>query len=147
VSDDSYSEINLHIVWHTKLSAPLLTPAVEAFVHRYLKHRLLTEEGLVLYAIGGTETHIHIALSIPPTALISELIRRLKGSSAHEANRQFGDKEKVLEWQRGYGVVSFGTRNLAWVREYVENHRLHHARGTIQERLECHVAPGQKEPV
>lgn len=26
---------------------------------------------------------------------------------------------KALEWQRGYGVVSFGKRNLEWVLDYV----------------------------
>jgi putative transposase len=147
VSHDSYSEINIHIVWHTKLSSPVLTPPVEAFVHRYLKHRLLAEEGLLLHAVGGTENHVHVAIGISPTTLISELIGRLKGSSAHEANRQFGTTQKVLEWQRGYGVVSFGTRNLEWVKAYVENQRKHHAQGTIQERLERHLAPAHKESV
>jgi putative transposase len=146
VSHDFYSEINLHIVWHTKLSMPLLTPAVAAFVHSHLKHRLISEEGVVLHAIGGIETHIHVALGILPTVLISELIGRLKGTSAHEVNLQFGTTHKVLEWERGYGVVSFGTRHLPWVRAYVENQREHHARGTLQDRLELYLPPGQKEP-
>jgi putative transposase len=47
-----------------------------------------------------------------------------------------GRRQKVLEWQNAYGVVSFGTRDLPWVIEYVRNQREHHARGTIQERLE-----------
>ncbi len=33
MSHNHYAEINLHIVWHTKLSQPLLTPEVEAAVH------------------------------------------------------------------------------------------------------------------
>jgi hypothetical protein len=40
------------------------------------------------------------------------------------------------QWQGGYGVVSFGTRDLPWVVAYIENQREHHARGTIHERLE-----------
>jgi putative transposase len=124
---------------------PLLTAPVEAFVHRYLKHQLLAEENVVLHAIGGIETHVHVALRVPPTLLISELIGRLKGASAHEANLHFGDAGKVLEWQRGYGVVSFGTRNLAWVKDYVENQREHHERGTLQERLERFLPPDDKD--
>jgi putative transposase len=147
MSRDSYSEINLHVVWHTKLSMPLLTPALESFVHHHITHRLLAEEGVVVHAVGGTETHVHATISIPPTVLISELIGRIKGSSAFEANRQFGATEKVLEWQRGYGIVSFGTRNLPWVKAYVENQKVHHARGTLQERLELAEAPGEKAPV
>ena len=143
----SYSEINLHVVWHTNLSMPLLTPALESFVHHHITHRLLTEEGIVVHAIGGTENHVHLAISVPPTVLVSELIGRIKGSSAFEANRQFAVSEKLLEWQRGYGVVSFGTRNLAWVKSYIEKQKEHHARGTLQERLELAEAPGEKAPV
>ena len=29
----------------------------------------------------------------------------------------------MLEWQAGYGVVSFGTKNLEWVKAYVRNQR------------------------
>jgi putative transposase len=146
VSRDSYSEINLHIVWHTKLSMPLLTPPIEAFVHRYLKHRLLAEERVIVHAIGGIENHVHVAISVPPTVLISELIGRMKGGAAHEANLKFGVTDKILEWQRGYGVVSFGTRNLPWVKAYVENQQQHHARGTLQDRLENAGEPEDKEP-
>jgi hypothetical protein len=32
--------------------------------------------------------------------------------------------------------VSFGTRDLPWVIEYIRNQREHHARGTVHERLE-----------
>jgi putative transposase len=124
---------------------PLLTAPVEAFVQRYLKHRLLAEEKVLLHAIGGIETHVHVALRVPPTVMISELIGRLKGVSAHETNLQFAHTGKVLEWQRGYGVVSFGTRNLSWVKSYVENQREHHARGTLQERLERFLPPDDKD--
>jgi hypothetical protein len=42
-----YSEINLHLVWHTKSSRPLLTPQVEPFVHRYLRGRLINSDGVL----------------------------------------------------------------------------------------------------
>jgi len=32
--------------------------------------------------------------------------------------------------------VSFGTKDLPWVVDYVRNQREHHACGTVQERLE-----------
>ena len=36
---------------------------------------------------------------------------------------------KVLEWQRGYGVVSFGKKHLDWVQNYIANQKEHHAAG------------------
>jgi len=42
----------------------------------------------------------------------------------------------VLQWQAGYGVVSFGTRDLDWVKQYIRNQREHHASGKVVDRLE-----------
>jgi putative transposase len=43
---------------------------------------------------------------------------------------------KLLEWQKGYGIVSFGQKDLKWVVNYVENQKEHHRKGTTHERLE-----------
>jgi putative transposase len=131
-----YSELHLHMVWHTKLSLPLLTPQVETVAHRYLRQKLINTPGAFVHEIGGTETHVHLVVTIAPTILISDLIGKLKGASSHEVNQKIGLGRKVLEWQSGYGVVGFGTKDLEWVKAYVRNQRQHHARGTVQERLE-----------
>ena len=136
MSRNFYSEIHLHIVWHTKQSDPLLTPEVEAFVHRCLRQRLVDTPGVFVHEIGGTETHVHVCLTILPTIAISELVGELKGASSHEVNQRLGRGCKLLQWQAGYGVVSFGTKDLEWVKAYVRNQRQHHARGTAHDRLE-----------
>jgi putative transposase len=136
MSRNYYSEIILHMVWHTKLSRPLLTPEVEAVVHHYLRGYLINMPGAFVHEVGGIETHVHLAVSIAPTILVSELIGKLKGASSHEVNQKLSQGRKLLEWQAGYGVVSFGTKDLEWVRGYVRNQCEHHARGTAQERLE-----------
>jgi putative transposase len=145
LSRNYYSEINLHIVWHTKLSMPLLTPQVEAVVHHYLRGKLINLPGAYIHEIGGTETHVHLAVSIAPTILISDLIGKLKGASSHEVNQKLGGNRRLLEWQAGYGVVSFGTKAMGWVRSYIRNQREHHARGTVFERLERTLAIEEAE--
>jgi putative transposase len=136
MSQNSYFEINLHIVWHTKESAPLLTPQVEAVVHHYLRGRCINTRGVYIHEVGGIETHVHLCVSVPPTLQPSEFIGQLKGSSAHEPNQKLAAGHKLLEWQAGYGVVSFGTKDLPWVKAYVRNQRQRHARGEVEERLE-----------
>ncbi|MCE5268316.1 MAG: IS200/IS605 family transposase [Planctomycetaceae bacterium] len=131
-----YSEINLHITWHTKDSLPLLTPTVEPLLHRYIKQRLINEKGVFFHEIGGIETHVHLVVAVPPTISVSEWIGQLKGASAHEVNQQIGLRDKPLQWQTGYGVVSFGTGDLDWVKEYVRNQQRHHAEGKTFDRLE-----------
>jgi putative transposase len=136
MSRNYYSEINLHLTWHAKNSLPLLTPQVEPLVQRYVKQKIVNSPGAFVHEIGGTETHLHVAVSIPPTLLVSELVGQLKGASSHDANEQLGLRGKVLEWQAGYGVVSFGSGDLEWVREYIRNQREHHAQGKVYDRLE-----------
>lgn len=143
MSRNYYSEINLHIVWHCKGSWPLLTPQVEPITYRFLKKRIIETPGAFVHEIGGIETHVHIAVTIPPTLLVSEFIGQLKGGTSHDVNQQFG-REKVLEWQTGYGVVSFGSRRLDWVLEYIRHQREHHARDTVHDRWERIT---QDEPV
>ena len=89
---------------------------------------------MYFHDVGGTENHVHTALSVPPTLLISEFIGRLKGGSSHEVNQVFGPGR--LQWQNGYGVVSFGTRDLEWVKAYIRDQKQHHAAGRVFERLE-----------
>jgi putative transposase len=136
MSRSYYSEINLHIVWHTKDSFPLLTTEIEPLAHRFLKKRIVDTPGAFYHEIGGIETHVHVVVTVPPTLLISEFIGKLKGGTSHDVNQVLGRRQKELQWQTGYGVVSFGTRDLRWVTEYVRNQHQHHARGTTAERLE-----------
>ncbi|MBZ5551532.1 MAG: IS200/IS605 family transposase [Acidobacteriia bacterium] len=130
-----YSEINLHIVWHTKQNANLLTEKIENRVYHFLKHRILQTPGIFFHSLGGTEDHVHLVVTVPPTLLISDWIGDLKGASAYYVNHEV-TKRKWLDWQTGYGVVSFGTRDLPWVINYVRNQKEHHDQGTIHERLE-----------
>jgi putative transposase len=141
MSNDYYSEIHLHFVWHTKGSRPLLTPEVEAVVHRYLRQRLTERRDVFVHEIGGTDDHIHTCVTIQPTVHISELVGQLKGSSSHEVNQKLGQGRKLLQWQTGYGVVSFGTGNLDWVKQYVRRQREHHRAGGVFDRLERITEP------
>jgi len=87
-----------------------------------------------LHGIDGTKTHVHLAMNIEPHVTISELVGELKGSCSHDINKR--RRTKDLQWQRGYGVVSFGKNNLDWVLDYIGNQKAHHAKGEVHDRLE-----------
>lgn len=130
-----YSEINLHLTWHTKHDAPVLVDAVENRTHHYLRHRALQTPGVIVHEVGGTADHVHLAVSIPPTVVVGNWIGELKGASSHYINHEICNR-KVLYWQDGYGVVSFGTKDLPWVVAYVRNQERHHAENRTHDRLE-----------
>lgn len=92
--------------------------------------------GAFVHEVGGIETHLHVVVTIAPTILISDFVGQLKGGTTHDVNQAMALKNKTLEWQSGYGVVSFGTGDLPWVIDYVRNQREHHQRGTTHQRLE-----------
>ncbi|MEO7658465.1 MAG: transposase [Pyrinomonadaceae bacterium] len=125
----SYSEINLHITWHTKGNLPMINEHIEPALFKFLRNKVIKTEGAFFHAIGGIETRVHIAVAVRPTVDIDKWIGQLKGASSHEF-------KKALQWQAGFGVVSFGTRDLPWVVAYVENQKERHKRGDISERLE-----------
>lgn len=129
-----YSEINFHIVWHTKSNLPMIKSEIESKLYGYLKHKILETPETIVHAIGGIEDHIHLAVSLPPTLEPANWIGKLKGASSHHINQSAN--HKLLEWQSGYGIVSFGTKDLKWAVNYVLNQKEHHKTGKIYERLE-----------
>ena len=134
MSSHVYHEIFLHLNWHTKLSMPLLNPILEKQVYSQITTRIRTTKGVWLHGIGGTPTHIHMAISLEPSVAISDLVQQLKGGSSHDINSKVNDK--ILQWQRGYGVVSFGKNNLPWILNYIAKQKEHHSSGRVHDRLE-----------
>jgi putative transposase len=134
MSRRSYSEINFHITWHTKNNLPLIKAEFELKLYQFLKQKMLETPETFVHAIGGIENHVHLAVSVPPTIQPAEWIGQLKGASSHYINQSVN--HKLLEWQNGYGIVSFGTRDLKWVVNYVLNQKEHHKKGKTFVRLE-----------
>jgi len=104
-------------------------------LYKYIRSYALQSSGLVFHDVGGTETHVHIAVTVPPTLLISVWIGKLKGASSHHVNHKLANR-RLLDWQTGYGVVSFGTKDLEWVVNYIRKQKEHHQRRTAVGRLE-----------
>lgn len=144
MSRRSYSEINLHFVWHVKSNLPLISTEIEPRLYGYIRKYALQSKGVIFHEIGGTDNHIHIAVTIPPTLLISEWVGKLKGASSHYVNHQLLNR-KILDWQAGYGVVSFGTKDLDWVKHYIRSQKEHHRKGTATERLERITSDDEEE--
>jgi len=131
-----FSQIYLHFNWHTLYDRPVLHGPLELYVQNFIRNRCRQTRGVFFEEIGGTDTHTHLATRCEPFVTPADLIGEVKGSASYEANKHF--KRKALDWQRGYGVVSFSKRQLPWIREYIRNQRRHHAAGTINEALEMH---------
>lgn len=107
----------------------MIDPAMWPELYAHLKNKIVETAGAYFHGIGGIETHVHIATSVKPSVHLDEWIGQLKGGSSYAMG-------KDLQWQHGYGIVSFGTKDLPWILEYIRNQERHHKNGTVHDRLE-----------
>jgi putative transposase len=123
-----------HLVWATKERHPFISSEIEIKLYSYITGKADSLNSIV-HAIGGTENHIHLILSIPPTQSIAEFVKNIKGSSSHYLNQTFRNPDK-FGWQEGYGVFSLGQRQLEQAVTYVLNQKEHHLQNTVNSHLE-----------
>ncbi len=107
----------------------MIDATIRPDLYAFLKNKVVTTRGAYFHAIGGIEDHVHLGCSVKPSIHLDEWIGQLKGASSYEMGNS-------LQWQAGYGIVSFGTRDLPWVRNYILNQPEHHQKGSVFERLE-----------
>ncbi len=88
-----------------------------------------------VYAINGWNDHLHMIVSIPPKHAVAYVVKSLKGASAFSLNQQ-ADKLEYFAWQRGYGVLTLGERQLERAIDYVANQKMHHHNQTTNRWLE-----------
>ena len=127
-------QLYYHFVWSTKNREPLITETYEKFLYRYIRSRA-NRLGCISHAVGGTEDHIHLVMSVPPTLAVADVVQKLKGGSSYTLNQRVSTTEK-FNWQREYGVFSLGRKQLDIAIKYVENQKEHHASGSVVRVLE-----------
>jgi len=130
----SYWRLHYHAIWSCKNRAPLITPELEPELYKYLRGKGL-ELGAIMHAVGGIEDHVHNVFSLPPKFAIADFIGKLKGASSHWVTHVLKHPGE-FDWQRGYGVLSFGDKNLPTVIAYANNQKEHHGRQTTHEAME-----------
>ena len=91
-----YAEINLHVTWHVKESAPLLVPKVEAIVHHHVRGKCINTQGAYIHEIDGTETHLNLAISIAIES--AELLEHFQWKNYEESEKHAVDaKEQIAD--------------------------------------------------
>lgn len=133
-----------HLVWATKNRAPLIQPEVEPRLYGYIVNKA-AELGVYVHAINGWTDHVHLVVSIPPKHAVADVVRRLKGASAHDLNHGAA-LPYAFAWQRGYGALSLGERQRPIAEAYVANQKRHHDQRTTNPWLEHDEAIDEGPP-
>jgi putative transposase len=116
-----------HVVWTTKNRHPWIGALEEEIVSASLK-LTFAEMEIIPHAVGFMPDHVHVVVSVPPKVAIADLVRRMKGASAHAINEDRRRMEQTkFGWQDEYGVLTFGEKALPDVKAYVLNQGAIHA--------------------
>jgi REP element-mobilizing transposase RayT len=82
-------------------------------------------------AIGGTDDHIHLLVSLHTNISVSQLVKDVKGSSSHLINHKIRPNES-FKWQGGYGVFSVSNEALPKICTYIKNQKEHHRENKLE---------------
>lgn len=128
---NTFTCLQYHIVFSTNHREPWIRPEIQERVWAYLGG-IARENGLKPLLFGGVDDHVHLLLSLPPTARVSEALTAIKGGSSgwiKEAVPSCGG----FGWQDGYAAFTVSKSQVAEVSEYIQNQREHHRVKTFQE--------------
>lgn len=133
---DTFSQINIMLVFGVKYRLGLLAPEMREHVHALIG-RIINDHGKGSrpICIGGTADHVHILLSLSTSISIADLTREIKSRSSRWINERrltlgrFG-------WQNGYGAFSYSQSARPQVIEYIKNQEAHHRTLSFREELE-----------
>ena len=128
-----YWQLFYHLVWSTKNRESLLTPEVEPLVYDLLRSKAIGL-GATVFAVGGTENHVHLVAAVPPSLAIARFVGQVKGVASARFNKEM--HPTPLCWQEEYGAFSFDAKRLPNVIAYVDNQKQHHAENKLIPVLE-----------
>jgi len=124
----SYVLNYVHCVFSTKGRAQLIRDPdpLWAYMRGIARNR-----GFDIIAVGGTDNHVHVLLSVPAGMHLVDIVRDLKANSS----RFMKDEVKLFAWQDGYAGISVSPSQLENVKQYIAGQEGHHRRRTFDEEF------------
>lgn len=123
-----------HIIWATHHRQQNIISAYEQLIIDKVNSKSQSLKCHV-YGVNMMPDHVHVAVSINPAIAVADWTGQIKGSTAYDINMLFKPDE-TFRWQRGYGVRTFGAKQLPFILEYIKNQKIHHAKDKLQIYLE-----------
>jgi REP element-mobilizing transposase RayT len=127
----SLSFLLIHLIFSTKNRMPVFDETIRQSLHGYIAG-VGRQSDCEVFRVGGPQDHVHIAIRIPRTVTIAELVEQLKISSSKWIKYQ-SERMAYFAWQRGYAAFSVSPGDLEVLVRYIENQQEHHRRHTFQE--------------
>ena len=127
---NTYTKLNIHIVFHVKSTGICIKYVDLPKVFAYIGGIVRNVDGYPL-TVGGIENHIHILATIPKTMSVSEFVQKVKANSS----RWIKTLDKYYEsfaWQEGYGAFCVSPSLLKKTIHYIETQEEHHHKESVR---------------
>ena len=128
-----YSSDFIHLVWSTKNRIHFIESSYKDRLYSYITG-IAQKRGDTIIAIGGMQDHIHILVSLKPTASVAQFVCAIKSSSS-KFMRQFDIETSTFSWQTGYGRFSVSASMLNAVKIYIQDQEKNHVRRSFEEEF------------
>ena len=120
-----------HCVFSTKGRCGLISSAKQSDLWAYLGG-IARKNGFKVLAVGGTDNHVHLLLSLPATMPLAKAMQLLKGGSSKWMNDSGAG---AFAWQEGYGAFSVGISQQAETISYIRSQAEHHHKRRFEEEF------------
>jgi len=125
----TYCSSLFHCVFSTKERQRAIAPALQERLWAYMGG-VARENEMKALAVGGTDDHAHILLSLPSSLAIAEAMRKIKGGSSRWLHESCG--LRGFEWQEGYGAFTIGFSQVDATAAYIAGQAEHHRKRDFQ---------------
>lgn len=112
-----------HCVFSTKDRQKTIAADIQPRLWAYMGG-IAREHHMKAIAVGGTEDHVHMLLSLPSSVPIAKAMREIKSASSLWMKESRHD----FEWQEGYGAFSIGWAQVETTIAYIARQSEHHKR-------------------
>ena len=101
--------------------APSIHPGIEADLNAYIGG-ICRRMDSPLLAMGGTQDHVHMMLSLAKTVALSDLLLNVK----RDSSKWIHERGLAFAWQDGYFAFSIGASGVDGLRAYLAEQKQHH---------------------
>jgi putative transposase len=129
----SYISCLMHCVFSTRQRNKTISPDLRQRLWPFIGG-IVRENKMKALAIGGTEDHMHILLSLPATLPVAKAIQLIKGGSSKWIHETF-PSHKDFAWQEGYGAFSVSISQVEATIAYIKTQEEHHRKRTFEEEF------------
>ena len=121
----------VHCVFSTKNRRNLISAAIQTDLWSFLGG-IARKNGFKALAVGGTENHAHVLLSLSANTPLAKAMQLIKGGSSHWMNEKH---TKNFAWQEGYGAFTIGVSQKAHTIAYIRSQPEHHRKRSFEEEF------------